>query len=212
MNGSMPIRGRRIYLRPFEAMDFMDVYSNYASDPEVCKYLTWAPHSSSEETLGYLTAFLPSYQDSGFYHWAIELPTVGVIGAIEVVEKDAIRSEATLGYVLGRSYWNQGFMSEALGLVLSYLEDEGFVLFKAECLKENIASQRVLEKAGFSFLEERKGTVKGEAKAICVYERKKGAEGKAASSKKEEHGFTISGEGVEEEPIEASYFFPFGDK
>ncbi len=217
MNGSIPIRGRRLYLRPFEAMDFMDVYENYASDPEVAKWVTWNPHASSEETLSYLMGFVTRYEERDFYHWAIELPTVGVVGAIEAVSKDASNTEAVLGYVLASRFWGQGFMSEALSLVLDYLEDEGFVLFKAQCLIDNEGSKRVLEKNGFRLLGKGKTNIKGREEEVFLFERKKGeTASKERERKEEEHSFVVSSKEEErpqeEEPFEGSYFFPFEDK
>ena len=217
MNGSMPIRGRRLYLRPFEAMDFMDVYNNYASDPEVAKCVSWEPHASSEETLNYLMSFVSRYEESDYYHWAIELPTVGVVGAIDVVAKDLAAKEATIGYVLARPHWGQGFMSEALSLVLDYLEDEGFLLFKAECLVGNAASRRVLEKNGFRLVGEGERTVKGKQEKVYLFERKKGEAAVSEEGRKgEEHSFTLASNEQEapkeEEAFESTYFFPFDGK
>jgi RimJ/RimL family protein N-acetyltransferase len=54
-----------------------------------------------------------------------------------------------LGYVLGRKFWGQGYMTEAVRAVVDYAlaEPEVFRVW-AVCDVENAASARVLEKAG----------------------------------------------------------------
>ena len=40
----------RLILRPFELEDAQAMFDNWASDPEVTKYLTWPTHESVETT------------------------------------------------------------------------------------------------------------------------------------------------------------------
>jgi ribosomal-protein-alanine N-acetyltransferase len=63
---------------------------------------------------------------------------------------DVHHRTAEFGYWLGRSYWNRGIMSEAVG-VFSDAALEAFDLRRlyAEPFANNTASARVLEKAGF---------------------------------------------------------------
>jgi RimJ/RimL family protein N-acetyltransferase len=58
---------------------------------------------------------------------------------------------AELGYVLGRAHWRRGFMSEALRAVVgAVLARDGIYRVWAVCDVENVASARVLEKAGLT--------------------------------------------------------------
>lgn len=210
MNGSMPMRGRRVYLRAFETMDFMDVYEHYASDPEVAEWVSWDPHPDSGTTMEYLLSIVPRYENPDYYHWAIELPTVGVIGAVEVVKEDKGSKTATIGYCLARKQWGQGIMSEVLSMVLPFLEDEGFLHFKAECLVENAASRRVLEKSGFRYKGEVEREVKGLTMILCVYERDAGEISASSSEKREDSSFTL--DGGKDEGFDLSYDFHWEGK
>jgi ribosomal-protein-alanine N-acetyltransferase len=56
-----------------------------------------------------------------------------------------------VGFALSRPYWRQGYMSEALTALLVYGFDRlGLQRVEANCLADNTASCRLLEKAGFA--------------------------------------------------------------
>ena len=55
-----------------------------------------------------------------------------------------------LGYWLGEPYWGKGYMSEAVGAVVAHAFTEGrHERLISGCRLQNLASRRVLEKAGF---------------------------------------------------------------
>jgi ribosomal-protein-alanine N-acetyltransferase len=57
---------------------------------------------------------------------------------------------AAVGFDLNREHWGQGIMSEALIAVVRFgFESMGLNRIEADCSIMNVASQRVLEKAGF---------------------------------------------------------------
>ncbi|MDR1623360.1 MAG: GNAT family N-acetyltransferase [Tannerellaceae bacterium] len=86
----------------------------------------------------------------------IDGKAVGGIGI--VLKTDVERIGAEIGYWLGENYWNRGVMTEAVKEMVSYV----FLHFPeirkiyATSFDFNIASQRVLQKAGF----EREGILK----------------------------------------------------
>lgn len=62
---------------------------------------------------------------------------------------DGLRT-AELGYRLHRAAWGQGFASEGVcALATHAFEDLGFGRIRAQTMAVNLASRRVLEKAGF---------------------------------------------------------------
>ena len=75
-------------------------------------------------------------------------PTDRVVGTIDCrVQPPA----ATVGYVLARSFWNRGYMTEAVQAVLAWASQLPDVYaVGAFCDIENVASTRVMEKAGMS--------------------------------------------------------------
>ena len=48
--GTQPIETRRLLLRRFRREDAEDMFANWASDPEVTRFLTWPAHSSAGVT------------------------------------------------------------------------------------------------------------------------------------------------------------------
>ncbi|MDR1142154.1 MAG: GNAT family N-acetyltransferase [Planctomycetaceae bacterium] len=75
--------------------------------------------------------------------------TVGGIGI--VLKTDVERISAEIGYWLGENYWNKGIMTEVVKEMVSYtfLNFPELKKIYATPFCFNIASQRVLQKAGF---------------------------------------------------------------
>ena len=59
-----------------------------------------------------------------------------------------------IGYWLGERHWGQGFAAEAVAGLVTAAEASGISPIRARVLKNNPASVRVLEKAGFGVIEE----------------------------------------------------------
>ena len=61
--GTQRIETDRLILRRFRLEDAEDMYANWASDPEVARFLTWPTHSSVEVTKSLLADWIPGYED-----------------------------------------------------------------------------------------------------------------------------------------------------
>ena len=148
--GTQRIETHRLVLRPFTADDADDMFSNWASDPEVTRFLTWPPHSSADVTRMILNDWVSRYGDGGYFQWAIEWKETGtVIGSIAVVKLEEAIESAEIGYCLGRKFWGRGIMPEALRAVMDYLFDTvGLNRITAGHDVNNPKSGRVMEKAG----------------------------------------------------------------
>lgn len=98
----------------------------------------------------YILAMLSADKDST-YAFAIAVDDK-VIGSIGVFRRDNIHSRtAELGYYIGEPYWGQGLMTSAVRQICEYVFDNTDIIrIFAEPFAHNIASCRVLEKAGFS--------------------------------------------------------------
>jgi Acetyltransferases, including N-acetylases of ribosomal proteins len=133
--------------------DALDMFYNWASDPEVCKYLSWGPHSDIDVTRRRITYWLNNYQRDNFYVWAIEQKNknmvVGTI-SVEIVDESTLTCE--IGYCLCKEYWGRGIMTESLRTVMHFLFYEvGFQRIVAKHDVQNIASGMVMLKAGMHF-------------------------------------------------------------
>jgi [ribosomal protein S5]-alanine N-acetyltransferase len=140
----------RLLLREFRAADEARIHE-YASDPEVARLMIWGPNAP-EATHQFLERMLKAQE-----RWprpdvelAIELKSEGrVIGAIGLRIQDERNRTADIGYVLNRSYWGRGYMTEAARAILGVaFRDLNLHRVWAMCHVRNHASYRVMEKLG----------------------------------------------------------------
>jgi ribosomal-protein-alanine N-acetyltransferase len=153
--GTVNIETIRLRLRKFKIEDAKDMFLNWASDPEVCKYLSWGPYSDPNTCYKRVTNWVNSYTYDNTYVWAIELKGKDtVIGSISVeITNDTIKS-CEVGYCIGRPYWNRGIMTEALRAVMHFLFYEiGYQVIIAKHDILNKASGKVMQKAGMQFVK-----------------------------------------------------------
>ncbi len=74
---------------------------------------------------------------------------VGNIGLVK--GKDVYRKSAEIGYFIGEVYWNKGIVTEAVNLITAYGFDKlDIIRIHTGVFDYNIASQKVLEKCGFT--------------------------------------------------------------
>ena len=151
--GTKTIETRRLVLRKFTLSDAEPMYRNWASDPEVTRYLLWPAHESEEETKGILKGWIAAYEKPEKYEWCIELKEIGeAIGSIGVVMVNEKVQSMEVGYCLSCDYWHKGIMSEALSAVVEYLTNEvGARRIQARCDTRNPYSAKVMEKCGLKY-------------------------------------------------------------
>lgn len=84
-----------------------------------------------------------------------------VVGSIGVFRQGNIhRQTAELGYYIAEEYWGKGIMTDAVRQICAHVFDKSDIIrIYAEPFAYNIASCRVLEKAGFQY----EGTLRSNA-------------------------------------------------
>ncbi len=150
------IETERLRLRRPRTEDADEVFAKYARDPEVSRYLTWQPHANVDDTRQFLEVVDQAWRvRRGHLAWVIERKQDGaLLGMIGTTLDD---HGAAVGYVLARAHWNQGYMTEALRAVCdAALADTRVQRIWAWVDVENVASARVMEKAGM----QREGTLR----------------------------------------------------
>ena len=75
--GTKMLETDRLILRRFTIEDASDMFQNWASDPEVTKYLTWPTHTDLDQTEDVITRWEDETIDNDVYQWAIELKEIG---------------------------------------------------------------------------------------------------------------------------------------
>ena len=151
--GTARIDTSRLVLRQFGADDAQAMFDNWASDPEVTRFLTWEPHESLDVSRAILGEWMRGYARPDFYQWAIELRELGQpVGSISVVDVNERVSSFEIGYCIGQRWWRQGITSEALGAVIDYLFAEvGALRICADHDSRNPNSGRVMRRCGMTY-------------------------------------------------------------
>lgn len=140
----------RLILRKMEISDAPMLYT-YWSDETVTKHMniaSFADVSEAEQMIGFLDGLR---QEGKLIRWTIIRKRDGLIlgsGGYNSLVSETLRGE--IGYELGKEYWGQGLMAEALTAILSY----GFTALQLNRVQalvetENTASQKLLVKLGF---------------------------------------------------------------
>lgn len=151
--GTKTLETERLILRPFVLTDAQPMYENWAKDPEVTRFLSWPAYKSVDTAHGILADWTQQYQKPDFYQWAIVLKALDQpIGSISVVNTDERVDTAEIGYCIGKKWWGQGIMPEALAAVMGYLfEEVGMQRIEAGHDPKNPASGAVLRKCGMQY-------------------------------------------------------------
>lgn len=151
--GTQTIETERLILRRFEPDDAKAMYINWASDPEVTKYLTWPTHSSIEVSRKIITDWVSRYVNDDVYLWAIVPKDFGEpVGSIAAVKVDNDLSMVHIGYCIGRKFWHKGITSEALKAVTDFFFDKvGANRVEARHDPNNPNSGKVMKKAGLLY-------------------------------------------------------------
>ena len=147
----MELRTERLILREFRFDDEVAVHQ-YGSDAEVTRYTTWGPNSPAD-TVAYLSRVVREASGETRTSFTLAVATLDdeLIGAASLTITDT-QSTGELGYVLARDQWGHGYATEvARRLVVFGFDKLGLHRITATCHPDNLASARVLEKAGMHF-------------------------------------------------------------
>lgn len=143
------IETARLLLRKPLLDDAEAVFTGWASDPVVTRYLSWARHESMRDTTGFLRD-----SDAEWSRWPagpflIESRETGaLIGSSGLHFKAADRAE--IGYVFSRHAWGRGYATETVLALLGEARLLAPLGLFAIVHPDNAVSVRVLEKCGFT--------------------------------------------------------------
>ena len=152
--GTKVIETERLILRPFTMEDAQPMFENWASDPEVTKFLTWPAHDSVAITEMILKDWVEGYVKPDHYNWAIALKEEGgaPVGNISAVQVEDDFDSVEIGYCVGRRCWGKGIMAEALKAVIDiFMAEVGTNRVYARHDTANPNSGKVMAKAGMNY-------------------------------------------------------------
>jgi len=123
--GTKQIETARLILRKFLIDDVEKMYQNWANDDDVTKYLMWESHKDKNVTKNVLEDWIKNYSKNDFYQWAIVPKDINEpVGSIGIVSKNDKIKMVHFGYCIGKKWWNKGFTSEALSILIKYFFEE----------------------------------------------------------------------------------------
>ncbi|MCK9536550.1 MAG: GNAT family N-acetyltransferase [Bacilli bacterium] len=150
---------KRMILRLWQEADLADLYE-YAKEDNVGVNAGWPKHESIEQSKIILDRFISEkdvyaivYKDNG--------KVIGSIGVHNRPNSDLNKTQREIGYVLSKSYWNQGLMTEAVREVIRYVfRNMRIDILWCAHFDFNLRSKRVIEKCGFKYYKEEKREAK----------------------------------------------------
>lgn len=147
----------RLILRRFRPDDLMAYYEAIFADAEVMKYLPGGQPRPIERAQQVMDHHETTWREHGFGGWAVcprdDGQLIGHVGLMPTPQAAPAADEIELFYAIARSYWGQGYITEAARAVLA----DGFTRcglkrIIAVAVPENIGSRRVMEKLGMAFV------------------------------------------------------------
>jgi len=142
---------QRLLLRKPKLKDARLIFDSYASDPEIPHFMGWKVHTNPSETNAYLKSCISEWSDHSGFPYVVELLS-DPGRPIGMIHMHSYPTRMGFGYVIARQYWNNGYATEALRYLVNWsLEQEHIYRTFAFCDAKNIASTRVMEKAGMVF-------------------------------------------------------------
>ena len=151
--GTQALETERLILRKFQISDAQNMFDNWASNPNVTKYLIWQPYKNVDDVKTYIQSCIDNYKNPDYYYWVIEYrENRQAIGTISVVDfKDSINC-ALIGYCIGEDYWHKGITAEAFKRVIQFLfEKVGVNRIESTHDVNNPNSGKVMEKCGLKY-------------------------------------------------------------
>ncbi|MFL9832462.1 GNAT family N-acetyltransferase [Chryseobacterium terrae] len=143
----------RLLLREFNVNDAESFYE-LNSNPNVIKYTGNSAFKNIDEARIFLESY-SDYQKNGFGRWAVVNKSnqefLGWCG----LKYDEDLNETDIGFRFFEHFWNKGFATESAKACIDYgFEKFNLKTIVGRAMKENIASVKVLEKIGLTYVKD----------------------------------------------------------
>lgn len=138
---------------------FLDIPAcvSFWNDPEVMKFLGDGALGGGEEVVRkVLTENIAFYAaHPGLGSWAVLDKATGQVMGEAGLGLLTETGEVEVGYILRKDYWGRGLGTELLKSLLNHgFSNLGLNQIVAVCNPENLASARIMEKCGMTFVSE----------------------------------------------------------
>jgi RimJ/RimL family protein N-acetyltransferase len=141
----------RLTLREYRPTDF-EPFAAFMADPEVVRFLHGVPMSRADAWRT-LSIMIGHWTMRGYGTWAVERKSDGAfLGRVGLINPEGWPG-LEVGWMLGRSYWGQGYATEAAEAALRYAfltqpEDRIISLIDPENKPSQAVARRIGESKG----------------------------------------------------------------
>ena len=144
----------RLIVREYQKKDIADLFE-MASDKDVTKFLHFKPYTDKKEAKKRISWLNKHYKHSPYISsFAVELKENGkVVGDIAISNYRAKAGGIVeIGYMFNKDYQGKGLCTESVKGVFKFIKEKGFAKrIHATHDTENVASGKVMQKAGMTF-------------------------------------------------------------
>ena len=147
------IETERVILRPWREDDAEYLFK-YAQDPEVGPIAGWPSHTSVKNSLEIIRTVFAAPETYAVVLKETNEPigSCGIMSFNSLHSSEMKKGEAEIGYWIGKPYWGQGLIPEAVKALLSRCFNElGLDTVWCGHYDGNVKSKRVCEKCDFKY-------------------------------------------------------------
>ena len=171
----LPIQTRRLIITRFEPSMAAGV-ARLSWDAENRRFVPDEVFESEKDASQCMAALIKAYdgEKGPFVFPVLKRENNALVGHVEL---SPLENDWEIGYHIGREYRGNGYAAEAAralsAAALDMLPAQRII---GVCLKDNIASARTMENAGYTLRREKQGLYQGKPAQIRIYEYKKPAQ------------------------------------
>ena len=140
----------RFLVRRIVSSDAAAIFAGWATDPEVTKYLTWRPHTDLSQTQEVTERSNQEWEKGSIFPAVIcrrDVPSE-LVGKIEA---RLAGRRVSYGWLIRKDCWGQGVATEVVHWAIEHALSHPMIYrTEAACDVMNVASARVMEKAGMT--------------------------------------------------------------
>jgi len=147
----------RLLLRRWRDED-LDAYASICADPEVMRYMGRGA-MIREQSAQSIERFVRHWEKHGYGLWAVEYKAsgafIGRIGLLHREDSPEGQHRVEVAWLVDRRFWGQGLATEGAQASIRYgFEELTLERIISIALPQNVASRRVMEKAGLTLCGE----------------------------------------------------------
>ncbi|TCA40811.1 N-acetyltransferase [Rhizobium leguminosarum bv. viciae] len=137
-------------VRRVQPSDGEAIFAGWATDPQVTKYLTWRPHTDLSQTQEAAERSNREWEGGSTFPAVIcrrDVPSE-LVGRIDA---RLVGPRVSYGWLVRKDHWGQGVATEVVNWAIDHALSHPMIYrTEAACDVMNVASARVMEKAGMT--------------------------------------------------------------